>query len=85
MNPSNYHFLEAATIVMQFSEIRFNLNKRKLGEPEVYLKPVEQTLYSAAAPINKNCNNSCNYCHAIQRHVLYDSIRIPSLSLFLSP
>jgi len=30
-----------------------DLNKWKLGEPWVYLKPVEQTLYSAAVPINK--------------------------------
>ena len=28
-----------------------NLNKQKLGEPQVYLRPVEQTLYSAAVPI----------------------------------
>jgi len=32
----------------------YNLNKWKLSEPQVYLKPVEQTLYSAAVPINKN-------------------------------
>jgi len=30
-----------------------NLNKQKLGEPYVYLKPVEQTLYSARVPIKK--------------------------------
>ena len=30
-----------------------NLNKQKLGEPQVYLKPVEQTLYSATVPIKK--------------------------------
>ena len=27
-----------------------NLNKWKLGEPSVYLKPVEQTLYTTAVP-----------------------------------
>jgi len=31
-----------------------NLNKWKLGEPYVYLKPVEQTLYSAAVPIKQS-------------------------------
>ena len=30
------------------------LNKQKLGEPWVYLKSVEQTLYSATVPIKKN-------------------------------
>jgi len=29
---------------------QINLNKQKLGEPLVYLRPVEQTLYSAAVP-----------------------------------
>jgi len=33
---------------------QINLNKRKLGEPSVYLKPVEQTLYSATVPIKKS-------------------------------
>ena len=33
---------------------RINLNKWKLGEPSVYLKPVEQTLYSAAVPVKKS-------------------------------
>ena len=30
---------------------QINLNKQKLREPSVYLKPVEQTLYSATVPI----------------------------------
>ena len=34
--------------------IYINLNKQKLGEPQVYLKPVEQTLYSATVPIKRN-------------------------------
>jgi len=33
---------------------QINLNKQKLGEPEVYLKPAEQTLYSATLPIKEN-------------------------------
>ena len=33
---------------------QINLNKQELGEPQVYLKPVEQTLYSATVPIKKN-------------------------------
>jgi len=33
---------------------QINLNKRKLGEPLVYLNPVEQTLYSATVPIKKS-------------------------------
>jgi len=33
---------------------QINLNKQKLGEPLVYLKPVEQTLYSATVPIKKS-------------------------------
>ena len=32
---------------------QINLNKHKLGEPSVYLKPVVQTLYSATVPIMK--------------------------------
>ena len=35
-------------------DTRRNLNEQKLGEPTVYLKPVEQTLCSAAVPINKS-------------------------------
>ena len=30
------------------------MNKQKLGEPLVYLKPVEQTLCSATVPIKKS-------------------------------
>jgi len=33
---------------------QINLNKQKLGEPQVYLKPVEHTPYSAAVPIWRN-------------------------------
>jgi len=33
---------------------QIDLNKWKLSEPWVYLKPVEQTLYSAAVPIKKS-------------------------------
>jgi len=33
---------------------QMHLNKQKLGEPLVYFKPVEQTLYSATVPIKKN-------------------------------
>ena len=33
---------------------QINLNNWKIGEPQVYFKLVEQTLYSAAVPINKN-------------------------------
>ena len=33
---------------------QISLNKQKLGETQVYLKPVEQTLYSATVPIKKN-------------------------------
>jgi len=32
---------------------QISLNKHKLGEPLVYLKPVEQILYSATVPIKK--------------------------------
>ena len=33
---------------------QINLKKQKLSEPEVYLKPVEQTLYSATVSIQKS-------------------------------
>ena len=33
---------------------QISLNKQKLGEPLVYLKSVEQTLYSATVPIKKS-------------------------------
>jgi len=33
---------------------QINLNKQKLGEPYIYPKPVEQTLYSAAVHIKKS-------------------------------
>ena len=35
-------------------DTQISLNKQKLGEPSVYLKPVEQTLYSATVPIKKS-------------------------------
>jgi len=33
---------------------QISLNKQKLGEPSVCLKPVEQILYSATVPIKKS-------------------------------
>jgi len=47
-----------------------NLNKQKLGEPSVYLKPVEQTLYSAAVPIKKR-----HIPHANESRYTYNETR----------
>jgi len=45
---------------------QINLNKQKLGEPSVYLKPVEQTLYSATVPIKKNHQEIILWCIGFQ-------------------
>ena len=40
---------------------QINLNKQKLGEPWVYLNPVEQTLYSGVVPIKISLYESYKY------------------------
>jgi len=40
-----------ARVLLRECYIGLFLNKWKLGEPSVYLKPVEQTLFSATVPI----------------------------------
>jgi len=52
---------------------QINLNKSKLGEPYVYLKPVEQTLYSAAVPIKKKYIYIYVY---LERHAKKQTYRI---------
>jgi len=43
---------------------QINLNKQKLVEPTVYLKPAEQSLYSATVPIKKNAC-VCEVCMCV--------------------
>ena len=45
---------------------QINLNKQKLSEPYVYLKPVEQTLYSATVPIKKSMQCVAVCCSVLQ-------------------
>jgi len=49
---------------------QINLNKQKLSEPQVYLKPVEQTLYSATVPIQKGVlSHMAHMAHRCDTHV----------------
>ena len=50
----------------------------KLVEPQVYLKPVEQTLYSAAVPIKKKKWNLHMVCILdTSRHLIYRFSTVP--------
>jgi len=42
-------------------DTQISLNKQTLGEPKVYLKLFEQTLYSAAVPIKKSLATGCTF------------------------
>ena len=50
--PSRWHFMYSWLWISRATQV--NLIKRKLGEPWVYLKPVEQTLYGATVRINNS-------------------------------
>jgi len=85
------HHLKVATVIVVLSispvtrshknaqNTQINLNKQKLGEPYVYLKSVEQTLYSATVPIKKRMSpvTRSQICVNLGSVALVDLIKVP--------